>query len=150
MGKAEQQDQLERIVHRFADVAPRNWVRLVGNWEASTGQSGELTLNYLTLAVVDGGDRWLFGQVGYDEPLYDLVAQLQPMAAADDPEHAWTVLDLEVDQDGTFRVEFGYDPPKRARGILDEESMGRFETYLDRWVAEHGPRPPARPSGGRP
>lgn len=144
MGKAEQQDQLERIVRRFTDVAPPGWVRLVGNWEASHGATGELTLNYLTLAVVDGGDRWLFGQVGYDEPLYDLVAELHPMAAEDQPDHAWTVLDLEIDQDGTFRVEFGYDPPKRSRGILDEQSMGRFETYLDRWVAEHGPRPPGR------
>ncbi|MBB5786558.1 hypothetical protein [Jiangella mangrovi] len=147
MGKSEQQERLERIVGRFAEVAPPSWVRLVGNWEASPGPTGEITLNYLTLAVVDGGDRWLFGQVGYDEPLYDLVAQLHAMAAADEPDHAWTVLDLEVDQDGTFRVELGYDPPKRSRGVLDEESMGRFETYLDRWVAEHGPRPPARPAG---
>ena len=144
MGKAEQQERLERIARRFGDVAPPNWVRLVGNWEAYPGPTGELTLNYVTLAVVDGGDRWLFGQVGYDEPLYDLVAELNRMASEDQPDHAWTVLDLEVDQDGTFRVEFGYDPPKRARGIHDEESMGRFETYLDRWVAEHGPRPPAR------
>lgn len=144
LGRAGQQEQLDRVVRRFAEVAPAGWVRLVGNWEAYAGPAGELTLDYLTLAVVDAGDRWQFGQVGYDEPLYDLVADLHRMAAAGAPGHAWTVLDLEVDQDQTFRAELGYDPPKRARGIHDEESMGRFETYLDRWVAEHGPRPTGR------
>ena len=54
----------------------------------------------------------------------------------------WTTLDLEVDRDGAFRSDFGYGPPKRTLGIHDEESMGRFESYLDRWVAEHGPVPP--------
>ncbi len=57
MGKAEQQEQLDRIVRRFADVAPARWARLVGNWEAYPGPTGEVTLNYLTLAVVDGGAR---------------------------------------------------------------------------------------------
>jgi hypothetical protein len=105
-------------------------------------------LNYLTLAVVNGGDRWLFGQVGYDEQLYDLVAAYNTASAGEvttkEGETAstrWTVFDLEVDADGTFRSNLGYDQPKRSNGIMDEESLGRFETYLDTWIAEHGATP---------
>lgn len=141
MTKAEQQDQLSLIVQRFAATAPEKWVRLVGNWEAFHDDVGELTLNYITLAVVDGGDRWLFGQVGYDEQLYDAVVKLNELAAQEGADRRWTVLDLEIDADLTYRANLGYDPPKRARGIHDEDSLGRFENYLDTWIAEHGRTP---------
>lgn len=140
----EQQEHLAAIAGRFAQVAPRNWARLVGNWEATLGEDGEPVLNYLTLAVVDGGDRWLFGQVGYDEPLYDLVAAYNNASSGDADAQVssrWTVLDLEVDEDGTFRTNLGYGQPKRSNGIMDEESLGRFESYLDTWVTEHGTVP---------
>lgn len=134
-----QREILTAVAHRLAEVAPTGWARLVGNWEA-TGNPGEAVLNHLTLAVVDGGDRWLFGQVGYDETLYDLVTDLH--AAMAGPEGtSWTVLDLELDEDGSYRTDVGYGPAKRSNGVLDEESYGRFQGYLDRWVAEHGPVP---------
>jgi hypothetical protein len=141
---ADQRQHIEAIAQRFAQIAPEGWARLVGNWEASQDAEGTTVLNYLTLAVVDGTDRWLFGQVGYDEPLYDLVAALNDKSAAT-ASGRWTVFDLEVDADGTFRTEFGYDPPKRTNGIMDEESLGRFESYLETWMADHGPVP----AGGR-
>lgn len=139
MDVTEQRAAMEAVAARFADVAPSGWVRLVGSWEATLKPDGEVNLNYLTMAVVAGEDRWLYGQVGFDEPLYDLVVKLnEGMAAAGS---RWTVFDLEVDADGTFRTSYGYDLPKRSNGIMDEESMGRFETYLDGWVAQHGPVP---------
>jgi hypothetical protein len=143
----QKRERLEGIVRRFAEIAPEGWVRLVGNWEATQKPGGATVLNYLTLAVVDGGDRWLFGQIGYDEPLYDLVTGLNDaVAQSEGDERRWTVLDLEVDADAAFRVQFGYDTPKRSNGIQDEESLGRFQDYLETWIAEHGPVP----SGGRP
>lgn len=141
MEPLEQQRHVQAIAQRFVEVAPQGWARLVGNWEAVPGSDGRPVLNYLTLAVVDLGDRWGFGQIDYDEPLYDLVADLRVAAEADGPEGTWTVLDLEVDADGTFRTDFSYDPPKRTNGILDEESIGRFENYLQGWIEQHGPTP---------
>jgi hypothetical protein len=139
VGLAEQQEQVEVVVRRFAAIAPVGWARLVGSWEA-TG-SDEVTLNWITTAVVNGGDRWQYVQVGYDEPLYDAVARLNQLSA--EPGPRWTTLDLTVDADGSFRLTPGYEPPKRSRGIHDEESLGRFERYLDTWVAEHGAVPGA-------
>lgn len=146
MGVAEQEQQLGVVARRLAQVAPTGWARLLGNWEAAV-VDGEVTLNWVTTAVVNGGDRWLYGQVGYDEELYDAVQRLNELSAEGGGTR-WTTFDLRLDPDGTIEVGFGYDPPKRMQGIHDEESLGRFETYLDIWVAEHGPVP-AAPPGGR-
>lgn len=148
MQATEQQAAVEAVVRRFTEVAPPGWARLVGNWEATPSPSGETNLNYVTLAVVDGGDRWQFGQVGYDEPLYDLVAALNEGMA--DSNGRWTVLDLEVEGDGAYRTGFGYQQPKRSNGIHDEESMGRFENYFQTWIDEHGtvPRRPRDTGSG--
>lgn len=138
MEATEQQQMIRAIAERLVQVAPEGWARLVGNWEASLVDD-EVSLNWITLGVVDLGDRWGAGQFGYDGTLYDLVAQLN-QAMAQDAER-WTVLDLEVDRDGAYRTRFGYGPTKRTLGVSDEESVGRFENYLDAWVAEHGQVP---------
>ena len=150
MGAVAQQRQLEAVVRRFAAIAPAGWAHLVGSWEASTGADGRVSLNWITTAVVDGGDRWLHGQVRHDEALYDAVVRLNELSAQAAPEHRWTTLELHLDRDGTIRVDVGHEPPKRTRGVLDEESLGRYERYLDTWVAAHGPVPPgASAAGGR-
>lgn len=150
MGAVEQQDQLTVVARRFADIAPTGWVHLVGSWEATPGDGGEVSLNWITAAVVDGGDRWLYGQIGYDDVLYDAVATLNEQSARTGPGHRWTTLELHLDRDGTFKVDLGYEPPKRSQGINDEASFGRFERYLDTWVAAHGPTPGGTtPAAGR-
>lgn len=147
---SEQQERIRAVAERLVQVAPQGWARLVGNWEA-TVVDGEVSLNWITLGVVDLGDRWGAGQFGYDAVLYDLVVELNEAVAATG--ERWSVLDLEVDRDGDFRTQFGYGPARRTLGIPDEESLGRFESYLDSWVAEHGPVPgggAAPPEGGVP
>lgn len=151
MGLGEQQEQLGAVARRLADIAPSGWARLVGNWEAVVDDSGTVLLDSITTAVVHGGDRWLYGQIGHDQSLYDAVVRLNEQSAEAGPDHRWTTLDLRVDPDGELQVDLGYEPPKRSRGIRDEESYGRFERYLDIWVAQHGPVPPARdPSDDQP
>lgn len=146
MDAAARRTQIEAVAARFAAIAPTGWARLVGNWEATLDERGTPVLNHLTLAVVDGGDRWLFGQVAYDEPLYDLVVELNEASATDGPDARWTVFDLEVDADGSYRTDFGHGLAKRSNGVMDHESIGRFQDYLETWIAEHG-RVPA--GGGR-
>jgi hypothetical protein len=43
---------------------------------------------------------------------------------------------MVVDRPGRFRFSFSYDPPKRINGIFDDDSMGRFDRYLERYKAE--------------
>ncbi|HEY9412174.1 MAG TPA: hypothetical protein VIP77_21530 [Jiangellaceae bacterium] len=132
------EEQIQRIVRRFDAIAPEGWVRLAGNWETYQ-EADDLALNYVTLAVVASDGGWGAGQLGYDEDLYDEVLALNEVMAKGDGRR-WTVLDLEIDAEpAEFRVQFGYNPPKRVNGVLDDESFGRFERYLESWVAERGP-----------
>ena len=47
---------------------------------------------------------------------------------------------IVVDQPGKFKLSFSYDPPKRINGVFDDDSMGRFDRYLETYEAErkHG------------
>lgn len=141
-GLDEQQELIQTIVQRFAAIAPDGWARLAGNWEAYRDDDDRLTLNYVTVAIVNGGHEWLYGQVGYDHVLYDAVIELNERMAGGDEQRRWTVFDLEVDADPPeFRVDFGYGTPKRVNGIDDHESIGRFRDYLQTWIDAHGPTP---------
>lgn len=141
-GLDEQQELIQTIVQRFAAIAPDGWARLAGNWEAYRDDDDRLTLNYITVAIVNGGHEWLYGQVGYDHVLYDAVIELNERMAGGDEQRRWTVFDLEVDADPPeFRVDFGYGTPKRVNGIDDHESIGRFRDYLQTWIDAHGPTP---------
>lgn len=154
MKVSEQQDKIEAVARRMVQVAPDGWVKIVGSWEATPGDEGQPPhLNWITMAVVDLGDRWGAGQFDFDEPLYDMVAELhQGMQQRGDD---WTLMDLEIATDGSYRTQFGYGEPRRTRGELDDESMGRFWNLLSDWVAEHGsvpgqPLPPSSGTGGGP
>jgi hypothetical protein len=46
-----------------------------------------------------------------------------------------------VDQQGKFRFSFSCDPPKRINGIYDDDSMGRFNRYLETYEAERARSP---------
>ncbi|MFC4819283.1 hypothetical protein [Dokdonella ginsengisoli] len=49
----------------------------------------------------------------------------------------WTVCDLTVERDGSYRFDFSYDPPYRLGGHLHDT---RFDDYLQRYLAETGAR----------
>jgi hypothetical protein len=44
--------------------------------------------------------------------------------------------DLVVDKSGEFRSKFSYDPPKRMNAVFDDDSLGRFNRYLETYKAE--------------
>jgi hypothetical protein len=48
---------------------------------------------------------------------------------------------LVEDRPGKFRFSFSYDPPKRISGIYDDDSMGRFDRYLETYEAERASSP---------
>lgn len=139
MGLAEQQDQLGAIARRFVEVAPAGWVRLLGRWEAAAEPSGAARLDATTAAVVDGGDRWLFGRLDLDPVLHGAVVGLRVLVE-EDSGRPWTTLELLLDPDGTVQVDLGYDPPEGS-GPRDEQSVGGLRRHFDTWVAERGPVP---------
>ncbi|MFV0625429.1 hypothetical protein ACBY01_15650 [Sphingomonas sp. ac-8] len=44
----------------------------------------------------------------------------------------WSSAQLRVERDGSYALEFSYDPPWRLSGNLIDK---RFKDYLDRWLA---------------
>lgn len=149
MSRAEEQVQLEVVARRLAQTAPPGWARVLSRWVATgTGadpgaDEGEVPggrdrLDGVTTAVVDGGDRWLYGRLGDDPVLREAVAALRGLCADDPP---WTTLDLTLDPDGAITVDLGHDAPSGP----DDVVSARLEHYLDTWVAEHGPVPPHDP-----
>lgn len=135
----EQQQMIRAIAERLVQVAPEGWARLVGNWEASLVDD-EVSLNWITLGVVDLGDRW--------GGLVSSATTGRSTTWSHSSTRRWRRMlsagrcsILEVDRDGAYRTRFGCGPTKRTLGVSDEESVGRFENYLDAWVAEHGQVP---------
>lgn len=45
----------------------------------------------------------------------------------------WTVCDLTIERDGSYRFDFSYDPPYRLGGHPHDT---RFDDYLQRYLAE--------------
>lgn len=45
----------------------------------------------------------------------------------------WTVCDLTIERDGSYRFDFSYDPPYRLGGHTHDT---RFDDYLQRYAAE--------------
>lgn len=168
MGRAGEHEQLEVVARRLAETAPPGWARVLSRWVATgTGagaagldegdgpdgpdrsdgrdrldgpdrSDGRAWLDGVTTAVVDGGDRWLYGWLGDDPVLREAVAALRASCAG---EPRWTTLDLTLDPDGTIAVELGHDAPTGP----DAAVSARLEHGLDTWVAEHGPVPPRDP-----
>jgi hypothetical protein len=49
----------------------------------------------------------------------------------------WGTCDPVVDKSGEFRFKLSYDRPKRINGVFDDDSLGRFNRYLESYKAEH-------------
>jgi DNA/RNA non-specific endonuclease len=50
----------------------------------------------------------------------------------------WGTCDLVADRTGEFKYRFSHDPPNRINGVFDDDSMGRFDRYLETYKAERG------------
>lgn len=121
---------LEQLVARLASRAPRRWQRVVLNWELEQDADGDFVDDIYLFCVVKSFSSGLSKNqdVEADPEDGDLVHALRTSMA--ERGSAWSTLDLEIDNDGDYRVDFDYDSPRRLHGIDDEQSVGRFENYL--------------------
>lgn len=129
----------KKIVVALARSVSEPWERIVVNYEMQE-EDGGLTEDRRGFSIAtDGAGGYRKATLTFDATAKDLFRALQQEMQRSEGK-GWGTCDLVVDQPGRFRFNFSYDPPKRINGVFDEESMGRFDRYLETYAAERGGR----------
>lgn len=126
----------EQLVQQLAAKHGQGWERIVVNWELRVDAHGDYADNVRLFAVEEReGDLVKTQDVRTGPDDAELVHRLHAAMAAREPD-PWSTMDLVVDADGAYAVDFDYGPPRRLNGIRDERSVGRFRDYLTTYRAE--------------
>ena len=125
----------KNIVVALASTIDAPWKRIVVNYEIQE-EDGSLIEDRRGFTIIpDGAGDFRKGQLAFDTEVKGLFRELRAEIQRSEGQ-GWGTCDLIVDQPGRFRFNFSYDPPKRINGVFDEQSMGRFDRYLDTYKAE--------------
>jgi hypothetical protein len=110
----------------------RTWERIVVNYETllHTPEATSSTLAFSVARTPAGAyERVDFRLSDEAEAGLENIAEI---AHAQDGTH-WTVSDITIERDGTYKFAFSYDLPYRLSGHVHDR---RFEDYLERYLAE--------------
>ncbi len=125
----------EAIVTTLARGIPGAWERIVVNYEMQE-EDGGLTEDRRGFYITkDATGDFRKGELAFSSEVKALFRQMNDKIHQTEG-HRWGTCDLVVDQSGKFRFNFSYDPPKRINGVFDDDSMGRFDRYLETYKAE--------------
>jgi hypothetical protein len=128
-------DLQKAIVAALIGGTAGEWLRIVVNYEVQEDDGG-LIEDRLGFYIAEDAQQVLATHtLVFGPELKDLFRGLnQEMGRTGGAR--WGTCDLVVDPPGRFRFSFSYDPPKRINGIFDDDSMGRFDRYLEVYQAE--------------
>jgi hypothetical protein len=118
-----------------ADAPDPNWLRLVADIEIQE-DADSYRFDTVALAVVKGADGTLSDpSFSVSETVRRAIIDLyrERKNGAGEP---FSGFQLSVDNDGTFRFEFSYGPPKRMNGVWDEAKEKMLDNYLDHYRVE--------------
>jgi hypothetical protein len=128
-------DLQEAIVTTLIHDIPDAWERIVVNYEMQE-EDGGLVEDRLGFYIShDANQEPAENNLVFSPGLKDLFRRLNVEIKRTEGAR-WGTCDLVVDQPGRFRFNFSYDPPKRINGIFDDDSMSRFDRYLETYKAE--------------
>ena len=128
-------DLQKTIVVAIAGTIDAPWERIVANYELQDEDNG-LTEDRLGFYIVsDGTGGFRKVPLKFHAIVKDLFRELRAEIQRSEGQ-GWGTCDLVVDQPGRFRFDFSYERPKRVNGVFDDQSMGRFDRYLDTYKAE--------------
>jgi hypothetical protein len=132
-------DLQKKIVGALARSIDGAWERIVVNYEMQE-EDGGLTEDRRGFYITpDAAGGYRKAGLTFDAAVKDLFHALRETMQRSEGQgqhKGWGICDLVVDQPGRFRFNFSYDSPKRINGVFDDESMGRFDRYLDTYKAE--------------
>jgi len=127
------QTHLDAYAAKYVASAPSHWIRLVV-WTGYLGEDGETDRSVSTsaeIAVVY--DNGLLGQEYFrSDPTtgYDLDAMNEALVG--EPEENWTLLQLEIDRDGTVRTDFDTGPARDLEDSATNPYWDDVHDYLSR------------------
>jgi hypothetical protein len=125
------------IVTALAREIPDAWERIVVNYEMQE-EDGGLTEDRLGFYIEkDAAGNLRESELAFTPEVKRLFREMNDEIRRSEGER-WGTCDLVVDQPGKFKFSFSYDPPKRINGVFDDDSMGRFDRYLETYKAERG------------
>jgi Protein of unknown function, DUF600 len=128
-------DLQKTIVVAIAGALDAHWERIVVNYEIQD-KDGGLTEDRRGFYIVsDGSGDVRKRPLKFHAIVKDLFRKLRAEIQQSEGQ-AWGTCDLVIDQPGRFRFDFSYDPPKRINGVLDDQSKGRFDRYLETYKAK--------------
>lgn len=124
------------IVSALARSIPDAWERIVVNYEMQE-EDGGLTEDRLGFYIAKGST----GDLRESDLVFSPEVEAMFREMNDEIKRTagdrWGTCDLVVDKSGEFRFKLAYDPPKRINGVFDDDSLGRFNRYLETYKAEH-------------
>lgn len=117
---------------RDGEWGERDWRRIVVNHESLLhAKEPEVSTIAFAVAALPGGKPELV-DFRLSRAAKDGLRRIGDIMHARNGQY-WTVCDLVVERDGTYRFDFSYDPPYRLGGQVNDT---RFDDYLQRWLAE--------------
>ncbi len=123
------------IVAALARGIPDAWERIVVNYEMQE-EDGGLTEDRRGFYIAKGPTGELRkSDLAFSPEVKAMFREMNDEIRRAEGER-WGTCDLVVDQPGKFRFSFSYGPPKRINGVFDDDSMGRFDRYLETYKAE--------------
>lgn len=126
-------DLQSAIVVSVAQSINDNWKQIVLNYEIDYPK-GELVENYIGFYIKVGENNQLsMIQIYFSDEMLGLLQKLRAKGLELNNE-PWCTCDIVIESNGEYQFDFSFEPPKRINGILDEESYGRFNKYLDNYV----------------
>jgi hypothetical protein len=123
------------IVTALARDIADGWERIVVNYEMQE-EDGGLTEDRLGFYIAkDPAGDFRESDLAFSPEVKALFREMNEEIKRSEGER-WGTCDLVVDQPGKFKFSFTYDPPKRINGVFDDDSVGRFDRYLETYRAE--------------
>jgi hypothetical protein len=111
------------------------WERIVVNYEMQEEDGGLVEDRLGFYISQDAKQALTMNDLAFGPGLKELFRRLNEEMQRTEGAR-WGTCDLVVDQPGKFRFGFSYDPPKRINGVFDDDSMDRFDHYLETYKAE--------------
>lgn len=128
-------DLQKKIVVALARGVDDAWERIVVNYEMQEEDGGVTEDRRGFYIASDGSGGFRKASLIFDATVKTLFRDLREEMRRTEGQ-GWGTCDLVVDQPGKFRFNFSYAPPKRINGVFDDDSMGRFDHYLETYKAE--------------
>jgi hypothetical protein len=123
------------IVAALARGIPDAWERIVVNYEMQE-EDGGLTEDRRGFYITkDPAGNLRKAELAFGPELKAMFREMNDEIQRTEGKR-WGTCDLEINPSGKFRFSLSHDPPKRINGVFDDDSMGRFDRYLETYKAE--------------